>query len=94
MKEKLKPAYYKCLLSYISPETKEKCRGWIYASFEDGTPDRVWAYFKLANTGAKTWAILEITESEFTAASLRDMTSRGEAIVTVSVDKYFTIKGD
>ena len=63
--------YYKSYFKYISPITNEISSGYVYAMCQKDDPVAIHAYFKVANEGSISWAITEITETEFKKGPLK-----------------------
>ena len=79
--------YYKSYLVFDDPNTGERKDGYVYAAFPTNDFTRIWTYFKKANRGSRTWALVEITEGDFKKGPLRHPNS-----VVVYLDENFREK--
>ncbi len=79
--------YYKSYLFFDDPSTGERRDGYVYAAFPVNDFTRIWIYFKKANRGSRTWAIVEITEDDFKKGPLKHPNS-----IVVYLDENFREK--
>ena len=80
--------YYVSYLTFDDVKTGKIKDGYVYASFEIDDPARIWFYFKLANFGARSWALMEISERAFKTGLYKHY---GNSI-TINVDSNFKEK--